>query len=99
MAASVLLKNTVSIEEWMVATKETKEHCTLKEKCFLRLNTVTCKKKLNKIFISWNQLIKYSCVSGITLSDDRDRRKNSHSITVLSCCRTYLTLLYKPLPP
>ena len=31
MAASALLKSTVSIEEWMAATKETKEHCTLKK--------------------------------------------------------------------
>ena len=40
----------------------------------------------------WNQLIKYS-VSDITLNDDKYRRKNSHSITVRSCCRTHLTLL------
>ena len=38
MAASALLKNTVSVEEWMVASKETKKHCTLKM-LFLRLNT------------------------------------------------------------
>ena len=31
MAASAILKNTVSIEEWMAATKETKKHCTLKK--------------------------------------------------------------------
>ena len=31
MAAIALLKNTVSIEEWMAATKETKKHCTLKK--------------------------------------------------------------------
>ena len=31
MDASALLKNTVSIEEWMAATKETKKHCTLKK--------------------------------------------------------------------
>ena len=29
MATSTILKNTVSIEEWMAATKETKKHCTL----------------------------------------------------------------------
>ena len=31
MAASTLLENTVSIEELMEATKETKKHCTLKK--------------------------------------------------------------------
>ena len=31
MAASALLKNTVSVEERMVASKETKKHCTLKK--------------------------------------------------------------------
>ena len=32
MAASALLKNTVSIEEWMTAaTFMTKKHCTLKK--------------------------------------------------------------------
>ena len=31
MAASAVLKNIVSIEEWMAATKETKKHCTLKK--------------------------------------------------------------------
>ena len=31
MAARALLKNTVSIEEWMATTKETKKHCTLKK--------------------------------------------------------------------
>ena len=31
MAASALLKNTVSIEEWMAGTKEIKKHCTLKK--------------------------------------------------------------------
>ena len=31
MAASALLKNTVSFEEWMATTKETKKHCTLKK--------------------------------------------------------------------
>ena len=41
-----------------------------------------------------NQLIKCS-VSGITLSNDKDRRKNSHSITVFRCCRNHLTLFYK----
>ena len=39
----------------------------------------------------YNQLIKYS-VSGITLTNDKYRRKNSHSITVCSCFRTHLTL-------
>ena len=29
MAANALLKNIVLIEEWITATKETKEHCTL----------------------------------------------------------------------
>ena len=33
-----------------------------------------------------NQLIKYSYVSGITLGNDKYRRKNSHSITVRSIC-------------
>ena len=31
MAASALLKNTVSTEKWMAATKEKKETCTLKK--------------------------------------------------------------------
>ena len=31
-------------------------------------------------------------VSGITLTNDKYRRKNSHSITVRSCLRTHLTL-------
>ena len=31
MAASALLENTVSIEEWMAATKETKKHCNVKK--------------------------------------------------------------------
>ena len=31
MAAITLLKNTVSTEEWMVRTKKTKKHCTLKK--------------------------------------------------------------------
>ena len=39
----------------------------------------------------YNQLIKYS-VSGITLTNDKYRKKNSHSITVRSCLRTHLTL-------
>ena len=39
----------------------------------------------------YNQLIKYS-VSSITLTNDKYRRKNSHSITVCSCFRTHLTL-------
>ena len=30
MAAGALLEYTVSIEQWMAATKETKNHCTLK---------------------------------------------------------------------
>ena len=45
-----------------------------------------------------NQLIKYS-VLDITLSNDKDSRKNPHSITVVSFRRTHLTLFYKPLPP
>ena len=36
--AGPLLKNTVSIEEWMAATKETKKHCNLKKSCFQRVN-------------------------------------------------------------
>ena len=32
MAASGLLKKTGTIDEWMVATKETKKHCSLKKK-------------------------------------------------------------------
>ena len=36
MAASALLKNTGTIDEWMVATKETKKHCSLKK------NIVSC---------------------------------------------------------
>ena len=32
MAASALLKNTGTIDEWMVATKETKKHCSLNKK-------------------------------------------------------------------
>ena len=31
MDVSALLKNTVSNEEWMAATKEIKKHCTLKK--------------------------------------------------------------------
>ena len=30
MATRVLLKNIVSIEEWISVTKQTKNHCTLK---------------------------------------------------------------------
>ena len=32
MALSALIKNAISIEEWMAATKETKKHCTLLKK-------------------------------------------------------------------
>ena len=32
MAASPLLKNTGTIDEWMVATKVTKKHCSLNKK-------------------------------------------------------------------
>ena len=32
MAASALLKNTGTIEEWMIGTKDTKKHCSLKKK-------------------------------------------------------------------
>ena len=31
MAARALLENTIFIEEWMAATKETKKHCALKK--------------------------------------------------------------------
>ena len=31
MGTSALLKNAVSIEEWMAATKEKKKYCTLKK--------------------------------------------------------------------
>ena len=39
----------------------------------------------------YNKLIKYS-VSGITLINEKYKRKNSHSITVPSCLPTHLTL-------
>ena len=32
MAASAPLKNTGITDEWMVATKETKKHCSLKKR-------------------------------------------------------------------
>ena len=32
-------------------------------------------------------------VSGITLTNDKYRRKNAHSITLHSCFQTHLTLL------
>ena len=32
MAASALLKNTGTTDKWMVATKETKKHCSPKKK-------------------------------------------------------------------
>ena len=32
MAAIALLKNTGTTDEWLVATKETKKHCSLKKK-------------------------------------------------------------------
>ena len=35
MAVSALLKNTISTEEWMAATKETRKHLSLKK-------TVSC---------------------------------------------------------
>ena len=38
------------------------------------------------------QLILKLYVSGITLSSDKYRRKNSHSLTVCSCYPTHLTL-------
>ena len=41
MAASTLLRKTVSSEDWMTATKETR-----RQKCSLRLNTVIYKKKM-----------------------------------------------------
>ena len=31
MAASALLENTGTIDEWMAATKETQKHCSLKK--------------------------------------------------------------------
>ena len=31
MAARALLENTIFIEEWMAATKETNKHCALKK--------------------------------------------------------------------
>ena len=42
--------------------------------------------------ISSNQLIEYS-FSGITLTNNKYRRKNSHNITVRNCCQTHLTLV------
>ena len=53
MAERSLLKNTVSIEESMAATKETKKHCTLKKSYSLGLNTVTNKEKMFLATILW----------------------------------------------
>ena len=45
MAASALLKNSVSIEEWMAETKEIKKHC-ISEKTVPCDLTVTYKEKI-----------------------------------------------------
>ena len=45
MGTSALLKNAVSIEEWMAATKE-KKILYSEKNCSLRLSTVTYKEKM-----------------------------------------------------
>ena len=39
--------------------------------------------------------LNFAYVCGIILSNDKDRRKNSQNVTVLSCCQAHLTLFYK----
>ena len=56
---------------------------------FQKVNVFKILKKVQKVAFTTSQL---NSASGITLTNDKYRRKNSHSITVRSCFRTHLTL-------
>ena len=61
MATRTLLKNDVSIEEWLAATTLRNKETQYSEKyCFLRLNPVTYKKKMSfQEQLLWTTVFSY----------------------------------------